>query len=142
MSLRPRLSDAVTLKLRPLPICCVSDAALSAIAGGITSRCTLPGLRAVSHAPAPSPSATIPHHVPTPRTGRIERSWLLPGAGRHQVVDDVRRDQNQQVAPFFLLGAEAEQLSEDRQVYKEGDSGLGYRDLGHREAADDRRFTV
>src|SRR5690242_4069296 len=119
MSFKPRLSDAVTLKLRPLAISCVSAVELSAIEGGMTSRWTPPGLRAVSHAPTAPASATIPIHVRRPRTDRIERSWLLPGAGRHQVVDDVRRDENQQIAPLFLLGAEAEQLSEDRQVYKE-----------------------
>src|SRR2546430_1169330 len=84
-------------------------------------------------------------HAPTPDSTPLPHKnapWLLPGAGRHQVVDNVRRDENQQIAPRFLLGAETEQLPEDRQVYKEGDSGLGHRDLRHREATDDRGFTV
>src|SRR5690242_391223 len=142
MSLRLRLSDAVTVNTRPLAICCVSAVVVSAIDGGMTSRCTPPGLLAVSQPQTPAMSAILPHHVRTTRTRDIERSWLLPGAGRHQVVDDVRRDQDQEIAPLFRLGAEAEELAENRQVYKERDSRLGYSDRGHREAADDRGFAV
>src|SRR5205807_2906175 len=84
------------------------------------------------------------HSPPAPNASNLphDRSRLLPGAGRHQVVDDVWRDQDQEIAPLLRLRREAEQLPEERQVYKEGDSRLGYRDRGHREAADHRRLAV
>src|SRR5690349_23184884 len=110
--------------------------------GGVTSAITPPGFRAASQPRAPAMSAILPRQVRTTRSRGIERSWSLPGAGRHQVVDNVRRDQDQQIAPLLRLGAEAEQLADDRQVYKKRDSRLGYSDRGHREAADDRGFAV
>src|SRR5258706_9192663 len=67
---------------------------------------------------------------------------LLPGARGHQVVDDVRRDQDEEVAPDLTLLGKAEQFAQNGQVYKERDSGLGYRDLGHREPANHGRFAV
>src|ERR1041385_4329531 len=67
---------------------------------------------------------------------------LLPGARGHQVVDDVRRDQDEEVAPVLRLIRETEQFAQNGQVYKERDSGLCYRDLGHRKAANDGRFAV
>src|SRR5436189_4205207 len=115
MSFRPRLSVALTVNDSPAAICCVSAAGLSTMTGASTSGWMRLGFRAVSHAPTAPASATSTHQPRTPRLCCIERSWLLPGAGRHQVVDNVRRDENQQIAPRFLLGAEAEQLPEDRQ---------------------------
>src|SRR5438034_8135196 len=54
----------------------------------------------------------------------------------------MRGDENQQVTPLFRLGCEAEQLSQNRQIYKKGDSGLCYRDLGHRKSANYSRFAI
>src|SRR5205807_10119556 len=74
---------------------------------------------------------------------RPPRSTLFPYTTLFRsVVDDVWRDQDQEIAPLLRLRREAEQLPEERQVYKEGDSRLGYRDRGHREAADHRRLAV
>src|SRR5437764_9577169 len=140
MSFKPRLSVATTLKLRPPAMSCVSDAVVSWIVGGTTSRCTPPGLRVVSHPKRAPASAHIPHGSPRPR--RIIGSRLLPGVGRHQVVDYVRRHQNQQIAPLLLLMGESEQLADDRQIYKKGDSRLDDVDGGHSEAADHGRFAV
>src|SRR5437773_9387993 len=142
MSVGPRLSVAVTPKLSPPARCWVSAAVVSRMLGGTGSRTIWPGLRDVSHAPTAPTSAHIPHSSPALRPCRIRGSRLLPGVGRHQVVDDVWRDQNQEIAPVLVLLAESEQLANDRQVYKERDSGLAYRDRGHREAADDRRLAV
>src|SRR5437016_14024366 len=133
MSFKPRLSVATTLKLSPPLMSCVSAPA-NWMVGDTTSRCTPPGLRDVSHPQKAPTSAHIPHSSPRPR--RIMAPRLLPGVGRHQVVDYVRRDQNQQIAPLFFLMAEAEQLADDRQVYKKGDSRLDHSDRSHREAAD------
>src|SRR5207245_6109366 len=83
-----------------------------------------------------------PRRAASRERAAYERSWLLPGAGRHQVVDDMRGDENQQVTPLFRLGREAEQLSQNRQIYKKGDSGLCYRDLAHRKSANYRRFAI
>src|SRR6266566_932477 len=151
MSFSARLSVAPALNDKPLPICCVSavaavaplpDDAVSVIVGLIKSGVKPPGLRADSHAQPASARTHNPQSVAPARPRCIETPGLLPGAGRHQVIDDVWRDQNQEIAPVFLLVRKPEQLAEDRQVYKKGNSGLGYRDLGHREAADDGRFTV
>src|SRR2546430_14293667 len=133
MSFKPRLSVATTLKLSPPLMSCVSAPA-NWMVGDTTSRCTPPGLRDVSHPQKAPTSAHIPHSSPRPR--RIMAPRLLPGVGRHQVVDYVRRDQNQQIAPLFLLMAKAEQLADDRQVYKKRDSRLDHGDRSHREAAD------
>src|SRR5712691_12261585 len=110
--------------------------------GGTRSRWTPPGLRDVSHAPTALTSTPIPHSSFLPRPRDIIGSRLLPGVGRHQVVDYVWRDQDQEIAPLLFLRAESEQLADDRQVYKKGDSGLHYRDRGHRKAANDSGFTV
>src|SRR2546423_3115361 len=75
----------------------------------------------------PSPAAPLP--------------GLLAGR-RHQIVDDVRRDQNQQITPVLLLGRESEQLAQNRQIYKERNSGLRYRDLSHRKSANYGRFAI
>src|SRR6266568_3871900 len=66
---------------------------------------------------------------------------LLP-AGRDQIVDDVWRNQNEQITPILLLRREAEQLAQNRQIYKKRNSGLRYRDLGHRKSANYSRFAV
>src|SRR2546421_7987974 len=105
MPLSPSLSVAATLKLRPPAMSCVSAPA-SWMVGDTTSRCTPPGLRDVSPPQKAPASAHIPHSSPRPR--RITGSRLLPGVGRHQVVDYVRRDQNQQIAPCLGLRAETE----------------------------------
>src|SRR5439155_1591212 len=104
-------------------------------------------MKIVSSAKLPAPSVARPMMrmmppAPEPGPCGIRGSRLLPGVGRHQVVDDVWRDQNQEIAPVLVLLAESEQLANDRQVYKERDSGLAHRDRGHREATDDRRFAV
>src|SRR5712691_13495213 len=151
MSFSARLSVAPTLNVSPLAICCVSAVAavaplplvaVSVIVGLIRSGVKPPGLRWDSHAQPASARTHSPHRVALARLSRIETPGLLPGAGRHQVIDDVWRDQYQEITPVFLLVRKPEQLAEDRQVYKKGNSGLGYRDLGHREPADDGRFTV
>src|SRR2546430_4337305 len=139
MSLSPRLSVAATLKLSPPLMSCVSAPA-NWMVGDTTSRCTPAGLRVVSHPQKAPASAHIPHSSPRPR--RIRGSRLLPGVGRHQVVDYVRRDQNQQIAPLLHLMGEAEQLADDRQIYKKGDSRLDDVDGGHSEAADHGRLAV
>ena len=41
------------------------------------------------------------------------------------VVGDPRRDQDDQVAPVLLFGAEAEQLADDRQAAQERDAATG-----------------
>src|SRR6266850_6756307 len=66
---------------------------------------------------------------------------LLPG-GRDQIVDDVWRDQNQEITPILLLGRKSEQFAQNRQIYKKRDSGLRHRDLGHRKSANYSRFAV
>src|SRR5437773_6533149 len=144
-----RLSTADTLKRRPPAIACVSPAAfVSVMAGGVTSRWMPPMLRAVSHAQTASASAlalnsAVPRLIRTSRIATL--SCCLPGllaARRDEIVDDVRRDQNQQIAPVLRLGREAEQLAQNRQIYKEGNSGLRYRDLSHRKSANYGRFAV
>src|SRR6267378_8047627 len=142
MSFKPRLSVAATLNVRPAAMSCVSAEVLNLIVGATWSRWIPPGLRVVSHAQRAPASAPIPHTSPALRPSGIIGSRSLPGVGRHQVVDYVRRDQNQQIAPLFLLVAESEQLADDRQVYKERDPRLRYRDRGHRQAADHRRLAV
>src|SRR5467141_1821544 len=138
-----RLSTAETLKRRPPAMSCVSPAVLVRVMeGGVKSRWIPPGLRVVSHAPAhrARTETTTPQST-VPRACCMCSPGLLTG-GRHQVVDDVRRDQNQQIAPILRLGREAEQLAQDREIYKKRDSRLGYRDRGHGQAPDDRRFAV
>src|SRR6266702_2335291 len=144
-----RLSTADTLKWRPPAIACVSPAVfVSVMAGGVTSRWMPPMLRAVSHAQTASASAltqssAVPRLIRTSRIATL--SCCLPGlpaARRDEIVDDVRRDQNQQIAPVLRLGREAEQLAQNRQIYKEGNSGLRYRDLSHRKSANYGRFAV
>src|SRR6266568_1425221 len=144
-----RLSTADTLKWRPPAIACVSPAVfVSVMAGGVTSRWMPPMLRAVSHAQTASASAltqssAVPRLIRTSRMATL--SCCLPGlpaARRDEIVDDVRRDQNQQIAPVLRLGREAEQLAQNRQIYKEGNSGLRYRDLSHRKSANYGRFAV
>src|SRR6266705_3608207 len=66
---------------------------------------------------------------------------LLP-AGRDQIVDDVWRNQNEQITPILLLRREAEKLAQNRQIYKKRNSGLRYRDLGHRKSVNYSRFAV
>src|SRR6478752_8033646 len=61
---------------------------------------------------------------------------------RAAVVGDPGRDQDNEVAPIFLIVAEAEQLADDRQAAQERDAGVGLGDLGDREAADHRRLAV
>src|ERR1700693_1233645 len=106
MSFSARLSVAPTVKVKPFPMSWVSGLAavaplpllaLSAIVGGMRSFWKPPGLGAASHAHPASARTHIPHRIATARPCRIETPGLLPGAGRHQVVDDVRRDENQQV---------------------------------------------
>src|SRR5213078_4373601 len=132
MSLSPRLSVAVTLKLSPFLMSCVSAPA-NWMVGDMRSRCTPPGC----------PAGRTP---PTADLSRVPAAYqapgLLPGVGRHQVVDDVRRDQNQQVAPRLRLRAESEQLADDRQVYKKRYSGLHDIDGRHSQAADHRCLPV
>src|SRR5438477_6870028 len=66
---------------------------------------------------------------------------LLP-AGRDQIVDDVWRDQNEQITPILLLRRKAEQLAQNRQIYKKRNSGLRYRDLSHRKSTNYGRFPI
>src|SRR5712691_6217498 len=68
--------------------------------------------------------------------------WPLLSAGRDQIVDDVWRDQNEQITPILRLRRKTEQLAQNRQVYKERNSGLRYRDLSHRKSANYGRFPV
>src|SRR5690349_8334427 len=60
-----------------------------------------------------------------PQTGRAGRLLLVGGA----VVGDPGRDQDNEVAPVFLIVAETEQLADDRQVAQQRDAGLGLGDL-------------
>src|SRR5438128_6259150 len=122
----------------------VSFTAVSVMLGGVRSRWMPPGLRVVSQAPPQmaATQTTIPQSARTLRPARIVAPGSVPGARGHQVVDDVRRDQDQQVAPLLRLGREAEQLAQDRHSYKERDSRLGYRERGHGEAANDSRYGV
>src|SRR2546428_3642111 len=144
-----RLSTAETLKRGPPAMSWVSPAVFdSTMLGGVMSRWMPPMLRAVSHAHTASASApTLNNAVPRLiRTSRIAtlsaiRRGLL-ARRRDQIVDDVRRDQDQQIAPALLLGRKAEELAQDRQGYKEGNSGLRYRELRHRKSANYRRFAV
>src|SRR6266571_5095804 len=79
-----------------------------------------------------------PHIYPL----RLYRPAGLLPAGRDQIVDDVWRDQDQEITPTLCLGGEPEQLAQNRQIYKKRDSGLRYRDLGHRKSANYSRFAV
>src|SRR2546428_3646330 len=140
--LSDRLSDAVTVKLRPPAMSSVSLAVLRVMLGGVRSRWIPPGFRVVSQAQTVAAQTTVPHSARTPRPARIVAPSSVPGARGHQVVDDVRRDQNQQVAPLLRLGREAEELAQNRQIYKKRDSRLGYRDRGHGQAPNqDRKST-
>src|SRR5882672_12662373 len=100
-----------------------------------------PGLRVVSHADRAMTETTSPQSNVPRCACRMCSPGLLPG-GRHQVVDDVWRDQNQQIAPDLLLGREPEQLAQNREIYKERNSRLRYRDHGHGKAANNGRFAV
>src|SRR2546422_3665035 len=140
--LSDRLSDAVTVKLRPPAMSSVSLAVLRVMLGGVRSFWTPPGFRVVSHAQTAAAQTTIPHSARTPRPARIVAPSSVAGARGHQVVDDVRRDQDQQVAPLLRLGRETEQLTQNWQIYKKRDSRLGYRDRGHGQAPDHGRLAV
>src|SRR6185295_2568273 len=101
MSLSARLSVAPTVKLMPPAIGCVSIAGLvfasvNEIVGGTRSGWNPPGVREDSHAHPASARMQPAHRIRTARDCGIKDS-LLPGAGRHQVVDDVRRDEDQEV---------------------------------------------
>src|SRR4029077_6380324 len=126
------LSAALTLKLSPLEMVWLSTLGVTllgvvrVIRGEMLSRETPPVLAAVSHPPSTAaPSATAPNSR-TYRPARIRTPASVPGAGGRQVVDDVGRDQDQQIAPFLLLLREPEQPPENGQVHKEGDSRLAY----------------
>src|ERR1700741_4879391 len=101
-----------------------------------------PGLRAVSHA------VSTPSRMPMPQTeDRLLRTICAPRSlatlvGRYQVVDDVRRDQDQQIAPVLIACRKTEQFADDRQIYKKRDAGLGSRDLSHRKSANYGRLTI
>src|SRR5260370_17445324 len=114
----------------------------STMVGGMRSGMNPPGVRDVSHPHIVVARTVVPQKSCFARCCRIYAPGLLPGAGRHQVVDDVRRDENQQITSLFRLGGETEQLSQDRQIYKERDPGLRDRDLGHRKPANYSRFSV
>src|ERR1041384_3543241 len=146
-----RLSAALMLNRRPPEMSCVSPAVfVREMTGGVTSSCWPLMLRVVSHAHSTSASAPIPH-IAVPRLdipisvlsaiAPVVVRRLLPG-GRHQIGDDVRPYENQQISPVLLLGREAEQLSQNREIYKERNSGLRYRDLCHRKSANYGRFAV
>src|SRR5207237_6750564 len=55
---------------------------------------------------------------------------------------DISRKHDINIPPLLHLRREVDQSPEERHVYNEGDSRLGYRDRGHREAADHRRLAV
>src|ERR1041385_7449588 len=112
-----RLSAALMLNRRPPEMSCVSPALfVREMTGGVTSSCWPLMLRVVSHAHSTSASAPIPH-IAVPRLdipisvlsaiAPVVVRRLLPG-GRDQIVDDVRRDENQQISPVLLLGREAD----------------------------------
>src|SRR3989454_5855565 len=126
--LSDRVSDAVPVKRRRPATSSVSLGVLRVMLGGVRSLGTPPGFRVVSHAQPAAAQTPIPHSARTPRPARIVAPSSVPGARGPQVVDDVRRDQDQQVAPLLRLGRETEQLTQNWQIYKKRDSRLGYRD--------------
>src|SRR5688572_6166241 len=64
------------------------------------------------------------------------------GANRFPLVDNVRRDENQQVALLFAGIALREQLADQRQLAEERNPRAVANDLRLREAADDRGLAV
>src|SRR5690349_23494539 len=103
------LSEAVTLKDRPLEMVWLSTfgwilfGVVSVSRGEMLSRETPPVLAAVSQPPSMiAPKATAAYRR-TFRPANIGTPASVPGAGSRQVVDDVGRDQDQQIAPFLLL---------------------------------------
>src|SRR5262245_8607743 len=139
MSFSARLSVAFALNDMPFAIAWVSCVVERMICGGTRSRWKPPGFFADSHAQPARASA-----VPTQTTAltRPDVMRILLSLPDNQVVDDVRRDQNQQVTPALLLGGKPEQFADKGQVYKQRNSALGYRDLGHRKSANYGRFAV
>src|SRR6201988_4261123 len=146
-----RLSTAETPNASPFAMSCVSDpVTVKVIAGSVTSRWMPPGFRVVSHAQMASARALIPHsavprvitRISSPGLYRPARPRGLLARGRDEIVDDVWRDQNQEIAPVLRLGREPKQLAQNRQIYKKRYSGLGYRDLSHRKSANYSRFAV
>src|SRR5690349_4209082 len=142
------LSEAETLNERPPVMVWLSTlgvtlfGVVSVSRGAMLSRETPPVLAAVSQPPSTiAPKATAAYRR-TFRPASIRTPASVPGAGSRQVVDDVGRDQDQQIAPFLLLIREPEQLAQNGQVHKERDSRLAYRDVGHRQAANYGRFAV
>src|SRR5439155_15105465 len=142
ISFNARLSIADTLKRSPSAMACVSETVLlNVMLGFCVSGWTPPMWRVVSHAQRASAETRIPQSAVPRGTCRMCSPGLLPG-GRHQVVDDVGRDQNQEITPVLQLRRVTEQLAQNRQIYKERYSRLLHRDLGHREAADHDRLAV
>src|SRR6476659_1623023 len=81
----------------------------------------------------------------TPPPFQSYRRTVLPPyrlLQRPTVVDDPRRDQDDQVATPLALGGVAEQLAHDRQAAQERDARPGLVHFGDREAADDRGLAV
>src|SRR6266478_7023364 len=61
---------------------------------------------------------------------------------RRAVVDDVRRDKDEEITLFVVGARFAEQPADDRQVDEERNSRLGLRGLRYGEAADNRGLSV
>src|SRR6185503_6805610 len=69
--------------------------------------------------------------------------WIAPRLHRHVTfVDDVRRDQDQEIPLCFVPVRYTEQTTDEREVNQQGDTGLCDTNAGLREPAHHRRFTV
>src|SRR6266536_2446157 len=113
ISFSAMLSMADTLKCSPLAMGCVSPAVLlNVMFGSWVSGWRPPMCRVVSHAHRARAETAIPQSAVPRRACRMCSPGLLPG-GRHQVVDDMGRDQNQEITPVLQLGRETEQPAQD-----------------------------
>src|SRR5213595_2464404 len=109
MVFRPRLSLACTLKRSPPAMSCVSPEAFeSTMMGDCVSGWTPPIRCVVSHAYIASASDPMLRIAVLPLTSRISiLSAIGPPAslpaGGDQIVDDVGRDQYQEITPILCL---------------------------------------
>src|SRR5882672_3849814 len=98
-----RLSVAFTVNCRPAPMSWVSPTVLlNVIVGGVRSRWTPPGFRAVSQAHTAAEATVRAASTRRRSAARIVAPVLVGGRCR-EVVHDVWRDQDDEIAPQLGL---------------------------------------